>query len=86
MDQQQQQQGINIGNLASAPLIPKQKMAEIVSLVAPGERLDPPVEMMLSKIAEEFVLSVGKHAVQLTRHRKSAIVEGKDVNLALSIY
>lgn len=72
-------------NFAAAPLIPKQKLMEMISLVAPGERLDPPVEMMLNKIGEEFVLSIGKHAIQLAKHRKSTIVEGRDVNLALGI-
>ena len=68
----------------NSPLLPKNKIHELAMMISgQPERIDANVEIGLNKIAEEFVLSTSKYASLLAKHRKSKIMEGKDVNLGI---
>jgi transcription initiation factor TFIID subunit TAF12 len=65
------------------PILSKQKLRELSHTACPGEKMDQSVEGILVKIAEDFVSKVAQSSAELTRHRKSKILEVDDVQLHL---
>ncbi|XP_028836498.1 transcription initiation factor TFIID subunit 12 [Denticeps clupeoides] len=66
-----------------AQVLSKKKLQDLVREIDPNEQLDEDVEEMLLQIADDFIESVVTAACQLARHRKSTILEVKDVQLHL---
>lgn len=64
-------------------VLPKKALRQLLAQEAPGERLEPEVEEVLLDIADDFVDSVTAFACSLARHRKSDVLEAKDITLHL---
>lgn len=64
-------------------LLPSNKLAELLQEVAPGEVLDPDVEEFLQEHIDEFVENVTEFACRFAKHRKSRVLEARDIQLHL---
>lgn len=61
----------------------KRALQELVKEVDPSEQLDEDVEDMLLQIADDFIENIINSSCQLAKHRKSNILEAKDVQFHL---
>lgn len=64
-------------------LLTKIRLRELVKEVDPNEQLEEDVEELMMQVSDEFVDEVVKAACRFAKHRKSTIVEVKDVQLYL---
>ncbi|KAK4281636.1 hypothetical protein QN277_013104 [Acacia crassicarpa] len=64
-------------------ILSKRTIHELVNQVDPSEKLDPEVADVLVDIAENFLESITKSGCSLAKHRKSTMLEAKDILLHL---
>jgi len=86
--QQPQQQPANksVINVDDAALLTKARLRELVKEVDPNEQLEEDVEDLMLQISDDFVDELVRAACVFAKHRKSNIVEVKDVQLYLERY
>ncbi|KAK4537656.1 hypothetical protein CDCA_CDCA13G3681 [Cyanidium caldarium] len=73
--------GAEVGS--SGQLLPRSKLEALLEQVAPGEELEDEVVALLQEHVEDFVDNVLEYSCRFARHRKSRIVEARDVQLYL---
>ncbi|CAN8070894.1 unnamed protein product [Agarophyton chilense] len=64
-------------------LLPPEKLRELLHEVAPGEVLDPEVEEFLQEHVDEFVESVTEFGCLMAKHRRSKVLEARDIQFHL---
>uniref|UniRef100_A0A7S0IKH7 Transcription initiation factor TFIID subunit 12 domain-containing protein n=1 Tax=Calcidiscus leptoporus TaxID=127549 RepID=A0A7S0IKH7_9EUKA len=63
--------------------LPADKLQELLAQIDPTLQLDHSAEEMLQDVADDFVENVTAFACELVRHREGAVLEEKDIKLAL---
>lgn len=64
-------------------MLTKARLRELVKEVDPNEQLEEDVEDLMLELSDDFVDELVKAACIFAKHRKSNIVEVKDVQLYL---
>jgi transcription initiation factor TFIID subunit 12 len=72
-------------NPVNQPLLQRSQLQDLAKMISPGEKIEPNVEGILIKIAEDFVSKVAHSSADLAKHRKSKMLEAEDVQLHLGI-
>lgn len=67
-------------------MLTKARLRELVKEVDPNELLEEDVEDLMLQYSDEFVDDLVKAACVFAKHRKSNIVEVKDVQIYLGKY
>ncbi|XP_050442215.1 transcription initiation factor TFIID subunit 12 [Adelges cooleyi] len=76
----------NVNSLDTAALLTKTRLRELVKEVDPNEQLEEDVEDLLLQLSDDFVDELVKAACAFAKHRKSNMIEVKDVQLYLERY
>lgn len=67
-------------------LLTKTRLRELVKEVDPNEQLEEDVEDLMLQLSDDFVNELVRAACMFAKHRKSNIVEVKDVQIYLGKY
>lgn len=70
-------------SLNQSQILDKKVLQELVKEVDPTEQLDEDVEDLLLQVADDFIENVINSSCQLAKHRKSSMLEVKDVQFNL---
>jgi len=66
-------------------ILDKRGLQDLVKEVDPTEQLDEDVEDLLLQVADDFIENIINSSCQLAKHRKSNILEVKDVQFHLGL-
>mmetsp|Transcript_39683 Transcript_39683/g.99927 ORF Transcript_39683/g.99927 Transcript_39683/m.99927 type:complete len:245 (+) Transcript_39683:19-753(+) len=64
-------------------ILPRARLRSLLTQIAPAGALDPDVEEILMEVADDFVENVTGFACSLAKHRRSDILEVRDLQLHL---